>query len=94
MKSPKDSQTWEESFAQPDIWVACRPQLEKIAEKIHLSILQKQITEIVSAGAGTSAFIGDITASTTPSAIRFPAVITADIMSRVVSRVTPHPVAA
>ncbi|MCQ1571631.1 SIS domain-containing protein [Neorhizobium galegae] len=56
---PEESRTWNEIFAQPRIWVEWGPVLASQAREISAWIIERQITEIVFAGAGTSAFIGD-----------------------------------
>jgi tagatose-6-phosphate ketose/aldose isomerase len=81
MTKPQDSQTWNEIFAQPGIWSAWGSQLETSAEDIRAWIEQKQITEIVFAGAGTSAFIGDILSFAASGPIRVRSVATTDIVS-------------
>jgi tagatose-6-phosphate ketose/aldose isomerase len=81
MTKPQDSQTWTEIFAQPDIWTTWGPRLATSAEQVRSWIEQKGITEIVFAGAGTSAFIGEILSFATAGAIQLRAIATTDIVS-------------
>ena len=81
MTKPQDSLTWNEIFAQPDIWTAWGPQLQKSADDVRAWISQKKITEIVFAGAGTSAFVGEILSFSTPGPIQLRSVATTDIVS-------------
>lgn len=57
------SSTWNEILRQPDIWRQWAPALTRQAADIRQWIKDKQVREIWLCGAGTSAFIGDILAS-------------------------------
>lgn len=78
---PEDSQTWKEIFAQPRIWAEWGTTLATQARDISDWIGEKQITEIVFAGAGTSAFIGDILSFVTSSGLLIKAIPTTDIVA-------------
>lgn len=77
----QDSQTWNEIFAQPRIWGEWAPILAGKAQEISAWIKEKQITEIVFAGAGTSAFIGDTLSFAPSSGILIKAIPTTDIVA-------------
>jgi tagatose-6-phosphate ketose/aldose isomerase len=81
MMRPQDSQTWTELFAQPGIWTQWGPELANRAAEIRSWIADRQITEIIFAGAGTSAFIGDILAFGAGGRIRISATPTTDIVA-------------
>lgn len=81
MSRPEESQTWKEIFAQPMIWAKWAPDLAQHAQEIDAWIKCKQIKEIVFAGAGTSAFIGDILSFAEPSAIQLRSIATTDIVA-------------
>lgn len=78
---PEDSQTWKEIFAQPNIWANWGPRLAERAQEVCAWIKQKRITEIIFAGAGTSAFIGDILGFTADGPIKIRAIPTTDIVA-------------
>ena len=81
MTRPDDSQTWQEIAAQPRIWSEWGPPLAKRAAEIRNWIAALGIEEIVFAGAGTSAFIGDIVSFAPPERLRLRAIPTTDIVS-------------
>lgn len=64
MKMPAESATWREIMAQPDIWEAWAPELDRQAEQISAWITARKPDAIWLSGAGTSAFIGDTLAKT------------------------------
>ncbi len=78
---PDESRTWAEIFAQPEIWTAWGPQLANHARDVRAWIEDKQIKEIIFAGAGTSAFVGDILSFALRGPIRLSAVATTDIVA-------------
>ncbi|EUB99740.1 sugar isomerase (SIS) [Rhizobium sp. CF080] len=78
----QDSLTWGEILAQPDIWTASAPRLADRSRAIAAWIAEKNIKEIVFAGAGTSAFIGDILSFAAPGPIRLRAIPTTDIVAQ------------
>ncbi|MGF9565926.1 SIS domain-containing protein [Neorhizobium sp. JUb45] len=78
---PEDSQTWNEIFAQPRIWAEWGPILANQARDISDWIREKQITEIIFAGAGTSAFIGDTLSFAKTSGLLIKAIPTTDIVA-------------
>lgn len=77
----EDSQTWNEIFAQPLIWTEWAPTLAGKALEISAWIKEKQITEIVFAGAGTSAFIGDALSFAPSDGFLIKAIPTTDIVA-------------
>jgi tagatose-6-phosphate ketose/aldose isomerase len=81
MPRPQDSQTWNEIFAQPEIWAKWASDLAPRANEIREWITRLQIRDIVFAGAGTSAFIGDILSFTKPGPSRLVAIPTTDIVA-------------
>lgn len=81
MTKPQDSKTWNEIYAQPDIWRAWGPSLAKSAQDVRDWIRQNEIKEIVFAGAGTSAFIGEVLSFAAPGAQQLRAIATTDIVS-------------
>ncbi|MGV1848784.1 MULTISPECIES: phosphosugar isomerase [unclassified Rhizobium] len=81
MSRPQDSQTWNEIFAQPAIWEKWGRDLAPRAKEIRDWIVRLQINEIVFAGAGTSAFIGEILSVAKPGPIRLGAIPTTDIVA-------------
>jgi tagatose-6-phosphate ketose/aldose isomerase len=81
MSRPQDSQTWNEIFAQPSIWADWSSDLAPRASEIRDWIAGLQIQEIVFAGAGTSAFIGEILSFADPGPVRLVAIPTTDIVS-------------
>lgn len=64
--------TWTEINAQPDIWEAWWPELERIVPEIRQWIETLDITEIWLSGAGTSAYIGDFIAAALKANSRLP----------------------
>uniref|UniRef100_UPI0031018488 phosphosugar isomerase n=1 Tax=Neorhizobium sp. EC2-8 TaxID=3129230 RepID=UPI0031018488 len=78
---PDESQTWNEIFAQPAVWAAWAPRLAEIASEVGAWIEHKQIKEIIFAGAGTSAFIGDVLCFAARGSIRMQAIPTTDIVA-------------
>jgi tagatose-6-phosphate ketose/aldose isomerase len=81
MTPPQDSQTWKEIAAQPRIWSEWGPPLAKHAGDVRDWIARLEIEEIVFAGAGTSAFIGEIVSFAPPGRVRLRAIPTTDIVS-------------
>jgi tagatose-6-phosphate ketose/aldose isomerase len=81
MTRPEDSQTWKEIAAQPQIWSQWGPPLAKRAAEIRDWIARLQIEEIVFAGAGSSAFIGDILSFAASGRPRLRAIPTTDLVS-------------
>ena len=81
MTRPDDSQTWKEIAAQPRIWSEWGPPLAKRAAEVRDWIDHLGIEEIVFAGAGTSAFIGDIVSFAAPGRPRLRAIPTTDMVS-------------
>ncbi len=78
---PQDSKTLHEILAQPQIWAEWGSELESQAALIRDWIGEKEIEEIILAGAGTSAFIGDILAFVSSPSLRVRAIPTTDIVS-------------
>ncbi|MBO9127288.1 MULTISPECIES: SIS domain-containing protein [unclassified Rhizobium] len=66
------SATWTEILRQPAIWRNWAPELKDQAADIRAWIKVKDIREIWMCGAGTSAFIGDILAASSCSAVDGP----------------------
>lgn len=62
MTSASESATWREIHAQPEIWSDWATTLADRAAEIRRWIAGEGFTEVVFAGAGTSAFIGEIAA--------------------------------
>jgi tagatose-6-phosphate ketose/aldose isomerase len=81
MKQTDDSQTWREIAAQPRIWAAWGRPLARRAAAIREWIVDLGIEEIVFAGAGTSAFIGEIVSAAVPGRMRLRAIPTTDIVA-------------
>lgn len=85
MTSARDSATWKEIHAQPGIWAGWAEPLAGQAAEVAAWIADRGFEEIVFAGAGTSAFIGEVLAFAGGNATpRLRAVATTDIVS------TPH----
>lgn len=78
---PEESATWSEIFAQPKIWAEWGAELAIKAKEICGWIQEKQIAEIIFAGAGTSAFIGDALSFPRASSLRVRAIPTTDIVA-------------
>lgn len=81
MTSLADSATWREIHSQPGIWTDWAPQLANRAAEIRNWITTSGFTEVVFAGAGTSAFIGEIAAFAADTGLRLREVPTTDIVS-------------
>ena len=81
MTRPDDSQTWKEIAAQPRIWSEWGPPLAKHAAEVRDWIAGLGIEEIVFAGAGSSAFIGEIVSFAPSGPLRLRAIPTTDIVS-------------
>lgn len=82
MTKIEDSNTWREIFAQPKIWTEWGPELAERAAEIRRWIADKAITEIIFAGAGTSAFIGEVLSFADRGPIRLRAIPTTDIVAQ------------
>lgn len=78
---PQSSKTLPEILAQPQIWSDWRSELERQAALIRDWIAEKEIEEVILAGAGTSAFIGDVLAFVPSQSVRVRAIPTTDIVS-------------
>lgn len=76
-----DSETWSEIHAQPGIWSNWAPELASQTDELRRWIADAGYEEIIFAGAGTSAFIGEIAAFAAEGNLRLRAVPTTDIVS-------------
>lgn len=81
MTSASDSATWREIHAQPAIWADWAFTLSVRAAEIREWIAAAGFTEVIFAGAGTSAFIGEIAAFGISAGLALREVPTTDIVS-------------
>jgi tagatose-6-phosphate ketose/aldose isomerase len=81
MTRSDDSQTWKEIAAQPQIWSEWGPRLAGRAAEVRDWIVRPGIEEIVFAGTGSSAFIGEIVSFAPPRRGNLRAIPTTDIVS-------------
>ena len=81
MTSASESATWREIHAQPSIWADWASTLSVRAAEIREWVSAAGFTEVIFAGAGTSAFIGEIAAFGTSAGPALREVPTTDIVS-------------